>query len=159
LDRSCRNHARGLQSQGDRGDRRSADASDQADAVDQGQGMEAARKRGLWRAVCTTGSGRVQHMRYFVLAAFLWLMIAPIAIAAETTGQPGAATQQVQPKIDRRKLIVPPRNPDGSIIMTPFWEDPKQWIMEQQRVFYGAMAGSMRSIKSDAPVAAAATLI
>jgi len=98
-------------------------------------------------------------MRHFLLAAFLWLAIAPIAVSAETAGQTGAGAQAVQHKIDRRKLIVPPRNPDGSIIMTPFWEDPKQWIMEQQRVFYGSMSGAMRSIKSDAPIAAAATLM
>jgi nickel/cobalt transporter (NicO) family protein len=96
--------------------------------------------------------------------ALAWAVIspslaAPLIAFAQSTATGTSEQQQIQPKIDRRKLIVPPRNPDGSLVTTPFLDDPRQWIMEKQRAFYGAMSGSMRSIKSDAPVAAAATLI
>jgi nickel/cobalt transporter (NicO) family protein len=68
-------------------------------------------------------------------------------------------SQESAPKIDKRKLIVPPRNPDGSLITTPFFEDPVEWLREKQREFSGAMSGAMRNIKTGAPLAAATTLI
>lgn len=68
-------------------------------------------------------------------------------------------SQESAPKIDKRKLIVPPRNPDGSLVTTPFFEDPVEWLREKQREFSGAMSGAMRSIKTGTPLAAATTLI
>jgi nickel/cobalt exporter len=100
-----------------------------------------------------------------LLIALAWTMIlcslaAPMAVFAQSPATTGAGEpQQVQPRIDKRRLIVPPRNSDGSLITTPFWDDPRQWIMEKQRAFYGAMSGAMRRMKSDTPVAAATTLI
>jgi nickel/cobalt exporter len=101
-------------------------------------------------------------MTRYLSVALIWMVLvcgflAPLAALAQSTGATGE--QQAQPKIDKRKLIVPPRNPDGSLITTPFWDDPKQWLMEKQREFYGAMSGTMRNIKSDAPIAAATTLM
>jgi nickel/cobalt transporter (NicO) family protein len=98
------------------------------------------------------------------LVVCLWLLIicsaiAPLTAVAQTADRSAAGEVRPQSKIDKRKLIVPPRNADGSPVMTPFWDDPAQWLREQQRAFYGAMSGAMRSIKSDAPIAAAATLI
>jgi len=103
-------------------------------------------------------------MSRYLFVAVIWAMIAstlagPFAAFAQSTAGAGLNEQQAQPKIDRRKLIVPPRNPDGSLITTPFFADPMEWLREKQRDFYGALSGAMRSIKSDAPVAAASMLI
>lgn len=61
--------------------------------------------------------------------------------------------------IDKRKLLVPPRNPDGSIIGTPFMEDPVMWMREKQQTFYGRMAGAMRQLSMSSASTAAWTLL
>ena len=62
-------------------------------------------------------------------------------------------------KIDKRKLLVQPRNADGSIIMVSFWEDPVLWVRDKQQEFYGAMSGALRDVRTDKPSAAAWTLM
>ena len=85
----------------------------------------------------------------FVLAGFF---IAPTM--AQTTSEP---TSEI--KIDKRILLVQPRNADGSLIMVSFWEDPVLWVREQQQAFYGSMSGALRQIKTSNPYAAAWTLM
>jgi nickel/cobalt transporter (NicO) family protein len=60
---------------------------------------------------------------------------------------------------DKRKLLVPPRNADGSVITTAFTTDPVQWMKDKQRDFYGAMSKSLRQIRSTSPAAAAWSLL
>jgi nickel/cobalt exporter len=103
-------------------------------------------------------------MRRYLLITLAGLMIAGSLISwttvwAQAPNPSSSHEKQAELKIDERKLIVPPRNADGSLITTPFWNDPMQWLREKQRAFYGAMSSAMRSIKSDAPIAAATTLI
>ena len=62
----------------------------------------------------------------FILAGFF---IAPAV--AQTTSEP---TSEI--KIDKKKLLVQPRNADGSLIMVSFWEDPVLWVREQQQAKY-----------------------
>jgi ABC-type nickel/cobalt efflux system permease component RcnA len=85
----------------------------------------------------------------FILAGFF---IAPAM--AQTTNEP---TSEI--KIDKRKLLVQPRNADGSLIMVSFWDDPVLWVREQQQAFYGSMSGALRQIKTASPYAAAWTLM
>jgi nickel/cobalt exporter len=85
----------------------------------------------------------------FVLAGFF---IAPAM--AQTTSEP---TSEI--KIDKKKLLVQPRNADGSLIMVSFWDDPVLWVREQQQAFYGSMSGALRQIKTSSPLAAAWTLM
>ena len=85
----------------------------------------------------------------FILAGFF---IAPAV--AQTTSEP---TSEI--KIDKKKLLVQPRNADGSLIMVSFWEDPVLWVREQQQAFYGSMSGALRQIKTSSPLAAAWTLM
>lgn len=96
-------------------------------------------------------------------ALVLFIMMLVSVFFCETTSFAQAAgdTNQTatQPLIDKRKLLVPPRNADGTIQMTPFWENPAQWIMEQQRSFYGAMSGSLRQMRRDNTNTAAWTLM
>jgi len=68
-------------------------------------------------------------------------------------------TDQSAPKIDQRKLLVQPRNADGTIKTPSPWREPVLWIIERQRSFYGAMSQSIRQMKSQSPFAAALTLM
>ena len=83
----------------------------------------------------------------FILSGFF---LAPVM--AQT-----APTAEV--KIDKRKLLVQPRNADGSIIMVSFWEDPVLWVRDKQQEFYGSMSGALRDIKSNSASTAAWTLM
>ncbi len=68
---------------------------------------------------------------------------------------------KVTPKviIDKRKLLVPPRNPDGSFMVTPFTEDPVRWARDKQQNFYRQLSGAIRGLKSSSPMAAGWTLV
>ncbi len=85
----------------------------------------------------------------FVLAGFF---MAPAM--AQTASEP---TSEI--KIDKKKLLVQPRNADGSLIMVSFWEDPVLWMREQQQAYYGSMSGTLRQIKTSSPYVAAWTLM
>ena len=85
----------------------------------------------------------------FVLTGFF---MAPAM--AQTAGEP---TGEI--KIDKKKLLVQPRNADGSLVMVSFWEDPVLWVREQQQAYYGSMSGTLRQIKTSSPYAAAWTLM
>jgi nickel/cobalt exporter len=85
----------------------------------------------------------------FILAGFF---VAPAM--AQTASEPSSEI-----KIDKRKLLVQPRNADGSLIMVSFWEDPVLWVREKQQEFYGSMSGALRSIRTGSATTAAWTLM
>ncbi len=64
-----------------------------------------------------------------------------------------------QVTIDKKKLLVQPRNADGTLQTVSFWEDPILWARDQQQAFYGSMSRALRAIRSTAPFAAAMTLL
>jgi ABC-type nickel/cobalt efflux system permease component RcnA len=89
-------------------------------------------------------------------------LILLLCVAALSTSAPLAAqeqTGQTASKIDQRKLLVPPRNADGTLQTPSFWREPVLWVMDKQRSFYGAMSVSIRQMKSQSPLAAALTLM
>jgi ABC-type nickel/cobalt efflux system permease component RcnA len=85
----------------------------------------------------------------FVLAGFF-----VVPAMAQTAGEP---TSEI--KIDKKKLLVQPRNADGSLIMVSFWEDPVLWVREKQQEFYGSMSGALRRIRTGSATTAAWTLM
>jgi ABC-type nickel/cobalt efflux system permease component RcnA len=91
------------------------------------------------------------------LSLFLLLCVAALSVSAPLLAQ--EQTGEAAPKIDQRKLLVQPRNADGSIKMPSLWRDPVLWVMDKQRSFYGAMSLSIRQMKSQSPFAAALTLM
>ncbi len=99
-------------------------------------------------------------MKKWLLCIFL--LIAGVAefhaVSAFAQQQP-AATSELQKPFDKRRLLVPPKNPDGSLQVTPFFEDPVLWLRDQQQNFYGAMAKSMRSLQQENSWTAAWTLM
>ncbi|MGH6855448.1 MAG: nickel/cobalt transporter, partial [Aestuariivirga sp.] len=89
-----------------------------------------------------------------LLAIFILtgLLLGPVAAQTANEAKP-------QVTIDKRKLLVQPRNADGTLKTVSFREDPVLWAREQQQVFYGAMSGALREIETGAPLAAASTLM
>lgn len=89
-----------------------------------------------------------------LLACLLALFIVLAPALAQTAEEPAP-----QVTIDKKKLLVQPRNADGTPQETSFREDPVLWARDRQQGFYRAMSGALRNIKTDAPLAAAWTLM
>ncbi len=87
-----------------------------------------------------------------MLALFVFM---PVAQAQETATEPTKKSVV----IDKRKLLVQPRNADGTVIETAFLEDPVLWMRTKQQNFYGRMANSIRQLKTTSASAAAWTLL
>jgi nickel/cobalt transporter (NicO) family protein len=92
--------------------------------------------------------------RAFILLALLFFVGLPLA-GAQTTAEPEKKTIT----IDKRKLLVQPRNDDGTIIETPFMEDPVLWMRTKQQNFYGRMRNAIQQLKTSSASAAAWTLL
>lgn len=88
----------------------------------------------------------------------LFMLLATLLLPLPAMAQEGTtATPTVQ--IDKRKLLVPPRNADGTIIVTPFRQDPMRWMLEQQQNFYSALRGAIQGLSSLSPWSAAWSLV
>jgi ABC-type nickel/cobalt efflux system permease component RcnA len=87
---------------------------------------------------------------------FLSLVAAPQAMA-----QTADATTQAQPevKIKRSQLLVPPKNADGTVKVTPFTEDPVMWARDEQQNFYGRMSATLKAMRGPNAFAAGWTLM
>ncbi len=83
------------------------------------------------------------------LCALVILLGLAAAPALAQSAAPGASATQLDPGFDRRKLMVPPKNADGTIQVTPFRDDPVLWLRDQQQAFYNAMSKAMRRIASE----------
>ena len=94
------------------------------------------------------------HVMRHLLALVVLIGLLAVPVLAQSSGP---ETPHVT--IDKRKLLVQPRNADGTLQVVSFWEDPVLWSRDQQQIFYGSMSGAMRRIKTDAPLAAATTLM
>jgi len=94
----------------------------------------------------------MQALRHLLLA--LALLVLPLA--AQSMAQTAEAPKVV---IDKSKLLVPPKNPDGSYKVTPFSESPVRWMRDQQQNFYRQMSSSIRALNASSPMTAARTLM
>ena len=89
----------------------------------------------------------------FIAIAFLLVAFPPPAIA-QSTEQSAPAV-----KIDKRKLLVQPRNKDGTAREAPFLEDPVLWARGKQQAFYSRMAAALRQMRTGSGLAASWTLM
>lgn len=106
------------------------------------------------------------HAMKILLLCLMMLvsLMAPQAYAqtAEVQTMPGHVTQdqpattppQDSQPLERKRLMVPPKNADGSIKVTPFLESPIMWVRDMQQNFYGAMSKSLKDVKSQGSAAA-----
>jgi nickel/cobalt transporter (NicO) family protein len=93
----------------------------------------------------------MRELVFYVLIFFTLFFCIPLAHAQDTTSTP----QKKTVIIDKRKLLVQPRNADGTIIETAFTEDPVLWMRTKQQNFYGRVANSIRQMKSSSASTAA----
>jgi len=94
------------------------------------------------------------------IAAMMLFLTPPPAAVAQVAEQPAAQQEAAPPvKIDRKKLLVQPRNKDGTLQQVSFFEDPVLWAREKQQTFYGKLSATLRQMKGASPVAAAWTLM
>jgi nickel/cobalt transporter (NicO) family protein len=93
--------------------------------------------------------------RILLLLTVLFSIGLSLANAQETPQQP----QKKTVIIDKRKLLVQPRNADGTIIETPFTEDPVLWMRTKQQNFYGRMNNLVRQLRGSSASTAAWTLV
>jgi ABC-type nickel/cobalt efflux system permease component RcnA len=96
-------------------------------------------------------------MRQLLRNLLLVFILAGFFAAPAMAQTAGAPTSEV--KIDKKKLLVQPRNADGSLIMVSFWEDPVLWVRDKQQEFYGSMSGALRNIRTGSATTAAWTLM
>ncbi|WP_196503497.1 nickel/cobalt transporter [Aestuariivirga litoralis] len=83
----------------------------------------------------------------FCLCMLAGLWAAPGFAQVQPQDQPAVTQQQDSQPLNRRRLMVPPKNADGTIKVTPFFEDPVLWIRDQQQNFYGGMSKAMKDMK------------
>lgn len=94
------------------------------------------------------------------LVAVLCLALAVLPQAsAQTSTAPAAQQAEAPPKIDRRKLLVQPRNKDGTVEEVAFLKDPVLWARDKQQAFYGRLSAALRQMKGASPLTAAWTLM
>jgi len=103
--------------------------------------------------------GLIRRLLPGLLALIFMSLAGPPHAVAQTAG--GTSVEQAQPevKIDRRKLLVPQRNADGSIKVTPFLEDPVLWARDEQQRFYGRMSATLKAMRGPSAFAAGWTLM
>ena len=97
--------------------------------------------------------GLIRLVLVAVTAIFLSAAVMAPAIA-QSTEQSAPAV-----KIDRKKLLVQPRNKDGTVEQVAFFDDPVLWAREMQQAFYGKMSGALRQMRSGSALAATWTLM
>jgi ABC-type nickel/cobalt efflux system permease component RcnA len=98
----------------------------------------------------------MQVLSRLLAAACLALVLALSCLAAhaQSAGSPAPAVT-----IDKRKLLVQPRNADGTVQQVSILEDPVLWARDLQQRFYGQMSGSLRNMKTGSPLVAGWTLM
>src|SRR4051812_23470930 len=97
-------------------------------------------------------------MRLLACLLLIIVALAPLSVVqAQTAG--GVSKSDTQPVFDKRKLLVQPRNADGSVKQTAFLDDPVLWVRDKQSAYYGAISAALRRLKTDTPLAAASTLM
>ena len=93
-----------------------------------------------------------------ILLVFAAVAAQPAAMA-QTSTQPAAEQAAPPVKIDRKKLLVQPRNKDGTLVQVNFLDDPVLWAREKQQAFYGKLSATLRLMKGSSPAAATWTLV
>jgi len=94
------------------------------------------------------------HTTKKVIFAFLlaWSMVLAFGTFGGDARAEGA-------QVDSRRLMVPPKNADGTINAPPIWQDPVLWARDEQQNFYGQMSKAMRQIHEGNGWASALTLM
>jgi nickel/cobalt transporter (NicO) family protein len=94
----------------------------------------------------------MQALRHILIAVALLFFPLTSHVSAQTVDAPRVI-------IDKSRLLVPPKNADGSYRVTPFNESPLRWARDMQQNFYRRMSTAIRGINSTSSWAAGWTLM
>jgi nickel/cobalt transporter (NicO) family protein len=86
-----------------------------------------------------------------VLMVFIGIAFAS-CVHAQTTAEPNII-------IKKSQLLVRPKDADGNVIITPFFENPIIWARDKQQAFSGTMRTALNKLKTDSSTTAAWTLL
>jgi nickel/cobalt transporter (NicO) family protein len=98
-------------------------------------------------------------MRLICHILILVMTLATLGLAAVQAQDASQEPEKKSVVIDKRKLLVQPRNADGTIVETAFMEDPVLWMRTKQQNFYGRMSNAIRELKTKSATTAAWTLL
>ena len=87
------------------------------------------------------------------------LLILAIAFSAVLSSNAQTPTSNSTIVIKKSQLLVRPRDANGNMIVTSFFEDPIQWARDEQQVFYGTMSKTLHALKTGSSSTAAWTLM
>lgn len=91
------------------------------------------------------------------LIRVLLLLMLAVSTVVEVDAQTTAPQSTVV--IKKSQLLVRPRDANGNLIVTPFFEDPVQWARDEQQVFYGTMSSTLHALRAGSSSTAAWTLM
>ena len=91
------------------------------------------------------------------LIRVLLLLMLAVSTVVEVDAQTTAPQSNVV--IKKSQLLVRPRDANGNLIVTPFFEDPVQWARDEQQVFYGTMSTTLHALRAGSSSTAAWTLM
>jgi len=97
--------------------------------------------------------GMMRALLGLMALLFVSLMTAPQVMAQAADGA------QPEVTIKRSQLLVPPKNADGTVKVTPFTEDPVMWARDEQQNFYGRMSATLKAMRGTNAFAAGWTLM
>ena len=89
----------------------------------------------------------------FVVMVLLALVSVPVVAVAQA--DEGATSSN----FSKRRLMVQPRNADGTVAVVPFREDPVMWLRGTQKNFYTSMSNALKSMREAGAAKAAWTLM
>ena len=98
----------------------------------------------------------MRFVKLTTLYIALMLMCMPLHLASAAAQ---ASPEATSAPLSNRHLMVPPRNADGTIRVTPFLDDPVIWLRDEQQNFYSSMSGALRGVAGEQPMSAALTLL
>ena len=87
------------------------------------------------------------------LAILMALLATPMFAVAQSNDGSTETT------FSKRRLLVQPRNADGTVAVVPFREDPVMWLRGTQKNFYTSMSNALKSMREAGAAKAAWTLM
>jgi nickel/cobalt transporter (NicO) family protein len=96
-------------------------------------------------------------IRWFIALLILATVLLVTPVSFHVVSAEGVGKAEPAP-FDKRRLLVQPRNADGTIIVMPFREDPLLWLRGQQRNYYKSISGALRGLGGEHAASAGFTL-
>ena len=91
-----------------------------------------------------------------LIRTFLFLAL---ALSTVVSSEAQTTVDKSNIVIKKSQLLVRPRDANGNMIITSFFDDPVQWARDEQQVYYGTMSAALHALKAGSSSTAAWTLM